>query len=425
MADASGQEFGEVRSGDHVLLIYDDSAALTAFAVPFIKKGLTKGERCLYIVDDLTLLEVTRALAAGGVDVEREIERGSLVLLNAQGFYTLPGFDALGFLELTRRRVREASAHRFAGLRIAAEMTWALKMGISDDDLVEYESLLDDAFSGLGPLIIACMYPRTGFAPAILRQLVRNHAKVVAGDHVYVSLSALFQNLARSDLQGLLQSADERRVPKGGFYFHQGDQASELFVLTSGRVKLVQTDPHGRNVILAIAVPTDPFGDRAALAGTTRQASAQALEDSRALVWDVPTILQAMVHHPAISLNAVRLMAELAGEKEERIQELVSSRVERRLARLLLRLAQSLGRKTPSGVIIDLQVSGQDLAELASTTPYTVSRLMAGWRRLNIVDAQRERILILDQQRIADIAGVRGSEGLSKVDVGRPAPPVH
>lgn len=421
MADAHGQEFGEVRSGDHILLIYEDSAALTAFAVPFIKEGLARGERCLYVVDDLALLEVTRALAAGGVDADREIERDGLVLLNAKEFYPLPGFDGLRLLELIRRRVIKTSAGRFAGLRVAAEMTWARKIGIRDDDLVAFEALLDDAFRGLGPLIVACMYPRTGFPPAVLGQLIRNHAKVVAADHMYVSLSALFQNLARSDLQGLLQSAGERRVPKGGFYFHQGDQASELFVLTSGRVKLVRTDPEGRNVILAIATSTEPFGDRAAFAGTTRLASAQALEDSRALVWDVPTILQAMVNHPAIWLNAIRLMADLAGEKEERI-DLLSSRIERRLARLLLRLAQSMGRRTSSGVIIDLSLSGQDLAELASTTPYTVSRLLAGWRRLNIVDAQRERIFILDQQRIADIAGVRESEGLPQGDVGRPIP---
>ncbi len=419
MAGVHGHKFGEVRSGDHILLIYEDSAALMAFSIPFIKEGLAKRERCLYVVDDLTLVEVTRALAAEGVNVEREIERGSLVLLNAQGFYTLPGFDALGFLELTRKRVQEASARRFAGLRIAAEMTWALKMGIREEDLVAYEDLLDDAFSGMGPLIIACMYSQARFPPAMLRQLIRSHAKVVAADHMYVSLNALFQNLAGSDLQSLVQSAGERRIPKGGLYFQQGDSASELFVLASGRVKLVRTAPDGRNVILTIAAPTEPFGHRAALAGTPRLASAQALEDSRALVWDVPTILQAMVNHPSIWLNAIRLMADLAGEKEERI-DLLSSRVEQRLARLLLRLAQSMGRSTPSGVIIDLSVSGQDLAELATTTPYTVSRLLAGLRRLNIVDVQRDRILILDQQRLASIAGVRGSDGTPKVDLGKP-----
>ena len=418
MAGVQGQEFGEVRSGDHILLIYEDSTALAAFSVPFIKQGLAKREQCLYVVDDLTLVDVTRALAAEGVDVEREIERGSLVFLNAQEFYTLPGFDALGFLELTRRRVREASARRFAGLRIAAEMTWALTMGVREEDLAAYEALLDDAFSGMGSLVIACMYPRTRFSPAILHQLIRNHAKVVAADHMYVSLSTLFQDLARSDLQSLLQSAGERRVPKGGFYFQQGDPASELFVLASGRVKMVRTAPDGRNVILAIVTPTEPFGNRAALAGTPRQASARALEDSRALVWDVPTILQAMVNHPSIWLNAIRLMADLAGEKEERI-DLLSSPVEQRLARLLLRLAQSMGRSTSSGVIIDLPVSGQDLAELATTTPYTVSRLLAGLRRLNIVDVQRDRILIPDRQRLAGIAGVRGSEGPIKVDFGK------
>ena len=86
--------------------------------------------------------------------------------------------------------------------------------------------------------------------------------------------------------------------------------------------------------------------------------------------------------------------------------------MERWLARLLLRLADSVGRKTPQGAVIELSLSGRDLAELAITTPYTVSRILAEWRRLNIADAQRERILVLDHPRLEAIAGPHAREGL-------------
>lgn len=55
-------------------------------------------------------------------------------------------------------------------------------------------------------------------------------------------------------------------------------------------------------------------------------------------------------------------------------------------------------------MVLDLPLTGQELAEMASTTPYTVSRLLAAWRRLDIVDAQHDRILILQPQRLAAIA---------------------
>jgi CRP-like cAMP-binding protein len=407
MARALRQQWGELRPGDHIAFIYEDAAELTAFAVPFIKDGLARGERCVYIVDDLERSEVAEALVKGGVDVNRQIERGALALVAAQEYYLLPRFDPLRMVDLTRRRVTEAISGGFAGLRIAGEMTWVLKAGIRDDDLLEYESLIDRA-TGPGRLIIACMYRRDHFSRAVLQQLIRSHAKVIAGDHVYLNLSALFQTLARSDLQGLLQSAGERRKRKGEFYFHQGERAAEVYVLTSGTVKLVRADPDGQNVILRIVAPVEPFGDRAVFGGTTRLSSAQALDDSRALVWDAPTLLQAMMSHPGVSLDAVRLMEDRLEEERSRLQDLSTSPVERRLARLLLRLAQSMGHKMPQGIAIELSLSGQDLAELTSATPSTVSRILAEWRRADIVDARRERIFILNLQRIAAIAGVSG-----------------
>jgi CRP-like cAMP-binding protein len=111
-------------------------------------------------------------------------------------------------------------------------------------------------------------------------------------------------------LQGLVQSAGERRVRQGDDYFRQGDPANEVYVLTSGEVKMVRADSNGRNLILRIVAPVEPFGERALFGGTTRLSSAQALDDSRALIWDAPTILRVMMSHPAVSLDAVRLMED-------------------------------------------------------------------------------------------------------------------
>lgn len=414
MARALSQQWGELRSGDHIAFIYDDyddARELTVFVVPFIKDGLARGERCIYIMDDRERTEVSAALAAGGVDVDREIERGALVPMSAEEYHGPPPFDALRVVEHIRQRVFDATARGFAGLRIAAEASWTLKEGISDDPFGELDSLVNKAV-GPGALTLVCMYRRDRLAPAALRQVINGHAKVVAGDYVHVSLSALFQTLARSDLQRLSQSAGERRKRKGEFYFHQGDHADEVYVLTDGAVKFVRTDPAGQSVILSIVTPNEPFGHVSALGGSARLASAQTLDDSRALVWDVPTILQVMMKHPEVSLKTMRLMVERIEEAVVQVQDLATSPVERRLARVLFRLAESVGHRMSQGIAIELSLSGQDLAELTSTTPFTVSRLLAEWRRLQVVDAGRERILILNPRRIAAIAGL--SEDLPK-----------
>ncbi len=419
MADVRGQGFGEVSPGDHLVFIYEGTPELRAFVVPFIKEGLARGERCLYVVDDQELPEITEALSAGGVDVDGESLRGALVFMNGEEYTGPPPFDPLRMVELLRRRAAAAASSGFAGFRIAGQMTWTLKAGVQDRALVEYEVLVERA-GGPVPLTAACMYRRDLFDQAVLQQIIRSHPKVIADDHVVLSLSTLFQNLARVDLQGLVRSAREHRIPKGGFFYHQGDPASALkvYVLKSGAVKLVRTDPDGRSVILRIVKPMESFGDRLTLGDTTRYVSAQALEDSHAFAWDAPTMLQAITTRPAVSLNVVRLFEELLEKERTRLQDLATSGVEQRLARFLLRLAQSIGRQTVRGLAVDVSLSGQDLAELVIATPYTVSRILADWRRLGIADAQRERFLLLDVKRLAGVAGLRDGGDLRLAEGG-------
>ncbi len=396
-------KFGGTSSGDHIFVIYEAPAELLAFTVPFIKEGLAKGERVLYVLDDLSMKELNDALTAGGVNVSQETERGALVVMNAQEYYQLP-LDPMRMMDLTRERLQDTLSRGFSGLRVVAEMTWQFKTTVPEGTFVEYEALLDDSL-GPGTATVVCAYRRGRFPTNVLQQIIRTHVKVVARDQVFVNLSGIFQELSQADLQALVTSAQERRVPKDGFFFQQGDQSTEVFVLTSGRIKLVRSDSDGRSIILRLVTPPKPFGHITALSEIPRHASAQALEDSRALVWDVPTILRTIAARPDVSVNVVRYMANQIAEGTDRLVDLATSPVERRLARLLHRLSGSLGRATPQGIVIELGLSGEELAELLNTTPYTISRILAEWRRLHLVTVQRDRMLLFDDARLEAIAG--------------------
>jgi Crp-like helix-turn-helix protein len=75
------------------------------------------------------------------------------------------------------------------------------------------------------------------------------------------------------------------------------------------------------------------------------------------------------------------------------------------------------GRKTRRGVVIDVPLARRDLAELVITSPYTISRILAEWRRLDILDAQRTRIRIQDSEQLAAIAAqpVPGADVASRI----------
>lgn len=223
---------------------------------------------------------------------------------------------------------------------------------------------------------------------------------------------ALFQSAQPTTLEAIARLSTPRAVEQDSYFFMQEDPASHLYVLTRGRVKLLQVTLDGQQVALRMITPSMMFGAVAILArrsGTIERAgdgypaSALALEDSTALAWSAEEFRLLAEKDPALSLNMMSLMSVYVQEMQSRFRELATERVEQRVARALLRLTSQGGKKTPDG--IELRLSRQDLAEMTGTTLYTVSRILSAWEREGVIAAGRERITLLhphDLVRIAD-----------------------
>lgn len=74
------------------------------------------------------------------------------------------------------------------------------------------------------------------------------------------------------------------------------------------------------------------------------------------------------------------------------------------MARTLLRLASQTGRQMPGGVLLDMRLSRQDLANMTGTTVYTVSRVLSRWEQDGLVKSRRERVLIRKPHGLVVIA---------------------
>jgi CRP-like cAMP-binding protein len=194
------------------------------------------------------------------------------------------------------------------------------------------------------------------------------------------------------------------RVEDGGFFFHQGDPAKVLYVLVEGRVKFTQVTADGQQVLLRAIGGGEPFGAVAALGDAHHPASGQAVGRCVALGWESEVIGELMVRYPRLALNALRFLAGRVEEFQDRYRELSTERVERRVAHALLRLARQVGRHVEEGVLIDLAVSRQDLAEMTGTTLYTASRILSAWEGQGLVKSGRARLLIRDMERLRGIA---------------------
>ena len=111
-----------------------------------------------------------------------------------------------------------------------------------------------------------------------------------------------------------------------------------------------------------------------------------------------------MERFPSIAIKALELLGEELADIRSRYQELATERVERRVARALLRLVGQAGTKTEGGVLIDFPLSRQDLAELTGTTLHTVSRILSSWEHKGIIESGRRRIVICQPHGLVTIA---------------------
>lgn len=214
---------------------------------------------------------------------------------------------------------------------------------------------------------------------------------------------SVFQNATDEDLELIIRNAIERSIEEGEFFFFQGDPAAYLYVLLSGRAKLMQANPAGQQVNLRTINEWQMFGALGAVReGATYPASAQALEHSTALAVKSEFLHELLETRPYLSFDLMKLMTGYIQEMQERYRELATEKVERRIARTMLRMAAQMGTKMDGG--IEIAFTRQDLAEMSGTTLYTVSRILSEWERQGLVEAGRERVLIRNPHGMVSIA---------------------
>lgn len=222
----------------------------------------------------------------------------------------------------------------------------------------------------------------------------------------------LFKEAPLEDLNLLKEKSILRSIEEGGFFFFQGDPASHVYVLISGTVKLLQSNPSGQQVNLQTVKAWELFAALGAVRpNATYPVAAQALESSSALAIEATILREMMQTRPYLNFGLMQLMTGYINELQTRYRELATERVERRLALTLLRLASQIGKRIQEDdPVVELPLTRQDLAEASGSTMFTVSRTLAEWERQGLLETSRGRVLIRNPHGLVKIAEGTESE---------------
>jgi CRP/FNR family transcriptional regulator, nitrogen oxide reductase regulator len=216
--------------------------------------------------------------------------------------------------------------------------------------------------------------------------------------------SAVFAGLPAKEIDDLAAVAQEQTHRAREYVFMEGDPARWLYVVRSGRVKIVRHSRTGRDVVLEMLGPGEVFGGVAVIERRPYPAAAQAVETSVVVRLPAETILALSERYPSL----IREMALVIGRRlraaHESVTSLAVDPVEARLAARLLRLAESDGTRGPRGVTLPFHLTRQSLADMTGTTVETTIRVLSRWLRDGVVEDVDGRLVIHDVAALRSVA---------------------
>jgi len=174
-----------VNPGDYLCSFYEDKMEQFQVVLPFLKEGLAKGEKCLYLADENTAAEIKAGLLMHGVDVGSHLKSRQLTVVTKRETYLPRGrFDPNAMVSYLISAVDAALREGYSGFRFAGEAAWMLQDLSSLDDLIEYERMLCKAL-GSRPVKALSQYNARRFFSNTLMKLLKLHPRVLLGRDLY------------------------------------------------------------------------------------------------------------------------------------------------------------------------------------------------------------------------------------------------
>jgi CRP-like cAMP-binding protein len=205
---------------------------------------------------------------------------------------------------------------------------------------------------------------------------------------------ALFKGLGDHEIHIIRAAAARRTFETSQIIVRAEEPAVRLFVIEVGSVDYSVVTNDGREILLRRLMPGNAFGFATLLTepsgyiGTAKAAH----HKTEILVWEHRAARQLAVAYPRLAENALHASLHYIAMYAKRHIRLVSNTAQERVAYALTSLGSRAGHVLPGGVEVDIK--NEDLASLADVNFFTVSRILGGWEKQNVVSKSRGKVLI-------------------------------
>jgi len=209
----------------------------------------------------------------------------------------------------------------------------------------------------------------------------------------------LFATLTDEEFNQIEHIFVKKNYRRNQVIFVEEDTGNYMYLVVTGKVKVVKAAGAGKETLLAIHRAGDFFGEMSLLDGKTAPATVVAMEDSTIISISRANFHKYLMHNEKILMQVVQVLCARL-RQVWLTQSLSSSSAHERICMTIYQLARRHGIPDPRGTLIDLKITHQELAEMAGTSRETVTRVLTGLRKQGIIKIDQRRLIVVNLQSL-------------------------
>ena len=218
-----------------------------------------------------------------------------------------------------------------------------------------------------------------------------------------IGRAAFFSGLTPELIEQLASIAVFKRYETGEIIFEEGDPGLGFHLVDKGRVKIFKSSPDGREQLLHIFGPGEPFGEVAIFLGRGYPARAQAMIESRTVFFPREALRKLIAKNPDLAFGLMAVLSQRLVRFAGLLESITLKEVPARLAAFILSSAE--GRDQ-----VELTVTKGQLASTLGATPETISRSLGRLKKAGLITERKPFLTIVDRRRLSELA-----EGLTVI----------
>jgi CRP/FNR family transcriptional regulator, cyclic AMP receptor protein len=213
----------------------------------------------------------------------------------------------------------------------------------------------------------------------------------------------IFSDIESGELAKIVRVGVRKKYKKGSIILLEEETGAALFVIISGKVKIVRTDDDGREVILSILGENDFFGEMSILDGLARSASVVAITKAELFMIHRRDFLKLLQDVPSVAVSLLKELTMRLRKADAQIKSLSLKDAAGRVANVILQLADDIGTIRKGRVEIDELPLQQDLANMAGTSRETISRVVHMFIKKGHLDVHGNKLVIQDYEKFKSL----------------------